>query len=212
MNYGHFGDTYDIVKRSILQSLSPCGGWFVHPMFTDRDPKHYAKSYCRFLGIPPVTAKTFSQSSKRSLWIAEGNACQGHLFVDPDKGLPFDGPTGRPRPMRRFTQLPGRDNSVEKFLMADELVDIVQARPDKLTLLFDQSFSHDIKAEVRIKQIKDKLRWLEGGGRDIRGFAFKSQAGHATFFLTSKHHDLLVCAKHILLGSSNLPRNRLIEI
>ena len=48
MNYEKFGDSYDFVKRGILQLLADCGDWIVHPMFTD-DPnaEHYAAAYKR---------------------------------------------------------------------------------------------------------------------------------------------------------------------
>ena len=87
MNYGHFGDTYDFVKNSFLRWLSPCGRWFVHPMFTDPDPTHYAADYCRLLGVRAVTYETFRRID-RDAWIAAGNACGSHLFLDriPDFG------------------------------------------------------------------------------------------------------------------------------
>ena len=122
MNRDKFGDSYDIVKQSILRWLSDCGTWSVHPMFTDKDPMSYMEDYCRLLGVSAVTTKTYRQS-RRARWIAADNHGQGHLFIDPDTGLRLD----RPR----------RD--LNKYLLASELLAFAKARPKKLTLVFDQS-------------------------------------------------------------------------
>jgi len=35
MRMRYFGDSYDIVKQSLLRWLRPLGEWSVHPMFTE---------------------------------------------------------------------------------------------------------------------------------------------------------------------------------
>ena len=188
MNYGYFGNTYDIVKHSLLRWLAPCGAWSVHPMFTDDDPAHYVADYCCLLGAPAVSTETFRQADNRDAWIAAGNACQGHLFLDPDTGLRLNRPTRR----------------LEKYLMINELVTIVEARPDELTLVFDQSIDSSRDAA---EQIKAKLLGLKGEG--IHGLAYHS---HANFILVSKDPNTLANAKSVLLKSSSLPEYRLIEV
>ena len=93
MNRNKFGDSYDIVKQSLLRWLSDHGTWSVHPMFTDKDPTSYAEAYCSFLGVSAATIQTFfGKYHSRDCWIAAGNNCQHHLFFDPDTGLRPDRP------------------------------------------------------------------------------------------------------------------------
>ena len=191
MNYGHFGDTYDFVKHSLLQRLGSCGRWAVHPMFTDPDPTHYAAKYCRFLGVPAVTRQTHHQIGRND-WLTAGNACGSHLFFDPDTGL-------------RFNRNPPAEP--EKYLMLDELVEIVEARPDKLTLVYDHSFDQGLPV---VDQIEDKLLALQLDG--INGFAHRSQGLDPKLLLVSANSNTLAYARGILLDLANLPEDRLIEV
>ena len=123
------------MKRSFLEWLSPCGTWFVHPMFIDGDPKCYAADYCRFLGVSAVTDQSFVQFRRdRSAWLTAAKVCQNHLLIDPDKGVPFD-LKGKPVDRGKYPAEKSR------FLRAGELVEIAIAkgREDKLTLVYDQS-------------------------------------------------------------------------
>lgn len=199
MHFGLFGDSYDFVKRGILQLLAGCGRWSVHPMFTDDDPADYAADYRNFLGVDAVTIQSFIQSGQdRVAWLAAAQTCQCHLLIDPDTGLPFN-ESGR---------VP-RDNHDPEFLLPDELVRIVNARPDKLTLVFDQSFHRNRDpANDQITQIEGKLRWIRLQG--IQAFVYHS---HATFFLVSQDQQVLADARRILLKQlpvENHPRERLI--
>ena len=196
MNYEKFGDSYDFVKRGILQLLADCGDWFVHPMFTD-DPnaEHYAAVYSRLIGVPSVNDYSFVQSRRnRHDWLAAARNCQAHLLVDPDTGLPFD-EEGSPSHQRR--------SPAAAFLRAGELVHIVRARPGKLTLVFDQSF-HRKEGLPVTDQIKQKLDWLKRQG--IHGLAYHS---HANFVLASTDEVVLLGARH-LLEELNYPEGRLI--
>ena len=197
MNFGHFGDSYDFVKRGILQLLSGSGRWCVHPMFTDPDPAHYAADYCWFIGAPVVNTQSFQQvNQNRDDWLRPALACPDHLLVDPDTGLPFNDTGAAPR-----------DEAGPAFLIPDELVRIATARPDKLTLVFDQSFH---RTTGRTDQIEGKLRWLRRQG--VHGFVYHS---HATFFLASLNPPILADARRILLAQlpvRNHPHERLIEV
>jgi len=55
MKLSYFGDSYDIVKRSLLQWLSPFGPWKAHPMFTEPVDSLETKALSRFLGVPFVS-------------------------------------------------------------------------------------------------------------------------------------------------------------
>ena len=192
MNHDKFGDSYDIVKQSILRWLSACGTWSVHPMFTDQDPTSYAEAYCCFLGVSAVTTETFRKYRPRDRWIAAGDACQDHLFLDPDTGLRLDEPRG----------------NLNKYLLVCELVTIAKARPKKLTLVFDQSIDRRKKvAGTDEEQIRKKLKQLKCWG--VHGFAYRS---HANFILVSSDQDALRCAKSTLVNSSQLPSDRFVEL
>ena len=199
MNYEKFGDSYDFVKRGILQLLADCGDWFVHPMFTDseRVVAAYWKDYCHFLGVPAVTTKTLRNTGAQRARIMVGHSCQGHLFFDPDTGLNMD--TDK------------REYPREKYLMGSELVAATKARPEKLTLVYDQSFSHSNK--LATAKIEEKLRWLTQEGRDIHGLYYRlPKHDHPNFLLVSKDPSILAYAKGILLDSSKIPEHRLIEV
>ena len=223
MNCKHYGDSYDIVKRNLLKWLSCCGKWSVHPMFTDPKPttnpkcrrfngqcaasgtcadadETFRRDFVRFLGVDAVTKDTFEGSGKNrgdSLMLAEN--CTNHLFVDPNTGLPFD-KNGLPSHQGR--------SPAAAFLRAGELVEIAKKRPDKLTLVFDQSFRRK-KEEPITDQIKAKLRWLAQKGNDVHGLAYQS---HANFLLISEDPKTLSDAKSVLLDSSKLPKDRLISL
>src|SRR5262245_4645327 len=53
MNLKHFGDSYDIVKKSMLKWLSAFGPWAAHPMFTLRNRDNAA--FAHFLGVRLVS-------------------------------------------------------------------------------------------------------------------------------------------------------------
>lgn len=197
MNYGKFGDSYDFVKRGILQLLSCCGDWSVHPMFTDEDPADYVEDYRRLIGAPTVTNQSFVQYGRnRNDWLEAARTCQDHLLIDPDTGIPFNKP-GR---------LPRAGVAGDKFLMANELVEIARARPDKLTLVFDQSFyrKNYRGAPCTTEQINGKLWWVRQ--QDLHGLVYNS---HAKFLLVSMDRDVLLAARR-RLEELNFPEGRLI--
>ena len=197
MNYEKFGDSYDFVKRGILQLLSCCGDWSVHPMFTDGDPECYAAEYRRLIGVPSVNDCSFVQSGRnRNDWLDEARTCQDHLLIDPDTGIPFNEPG----------KLPRAGAAGAEFLMANELVEIARTRPDKLTLVFDQSFyrKNFRGAPCTTEQINGKLWWFVQ--QDLHGLVYNS---HAKFLLVSMCRDVLLAARH-RMEECNFPGVRLI--
>ena len=182
MNFKHFGDSYDIVKQSLLMWLSsPRDKWFVHPMFTDSCPQRYAADYCRFLGVPAVTTQTI-RGVRREIWIRKASACPMNLFLDPDTGITSN-----------------ESKSGNKHIRIFDLIKIVKARPGKLTLVFDQSFANT--------GVRDKLEYLHR--HRVWGLAYDS---YAKFFLVSTKPEILFSAKRRLLQASSLPKSRLIVI
>ena len=186
MNLKFFGDSYDIVKQSLLRWLEPCGAWKAHPMFTPPVEPRRADEFERFLGVRLVSREVLDQRSDRKAFLKPAKCCQANLFLDPDTGL-----------------WPKSDGATPKHLMSVELAEIAKKRPDKLTLVFDQSFSRSLS---RNQQIKEKLACLKKQG--IHGVAYES---HACFVLVSQSKDGLDNAVTTLLRKSRLPPERLVR-
>ena len=182
-----FGDSYDIVKRSLLQWLSECGTWAVHPMFSSSVCLAFAEEFSSFLEAPLVTTAPVPARSERESYFGHAIAwgSTDHLFFDPDTGL----------------SLPG-SKSGEKHLKAEELAKIVTGRRGKLALVYDQSFS---RGDNKEDQIKQKLDWLQKRG--VYGLVYCS---HANFILASSDEKVLSNAETILREVSRLPSNRFI--
>ncbi len=183
-----FGDSYDIVKRSLLRWLSECGTWAVHPMFRNSVCQAFAEEFSSFLKVPLVTTSPVpkKQSERESYFECAIAWCStDHLFLDPDTGL----------------SLPG-SAATQKHLKAEELAKIVNGRRGKFALVYDQSFSRGGKKEDRIKQ---KLPRLEKRG--VYSLVYSS---HANFILASSDETALSKAETVLREASRLPSKRFI--
>ena len=213
MNLKFFGDSYDIVKQSLLRWLEPCGAWKAHPMFTPPVDPRRAEAFARLLGVPLVSKAVLGEGYSRAAFLAHAKSCQHHLFLDPDTGLWM-----------------GKGRATPKHVTAQELVGIANARPDKLTLVFDQSFSRSSPRNeppnekftearpdelnpafgkgrcLRRQQLRTKLAWL--AEREVHGVAYES---HACFILASQSKDVLDNAVATLLRESRLPPDRLVR-
>lgn len=192
MNQEKFGDSYDMVKRSLLGWLSSQGAWAVHPMFTDDDPAGYRDDYCHLLGVDSgrlVFPGTITGVNRED-WLEPAEKCEHHLFIDPDTGVPL---TAR-----------GKSKVLHQYLLYADLVDIAKAdiRKDKLTLIYDQSVAYNQDKE---QILKEKLVRLQR--RQVHGLAYMS---HASFLLVSKDKDLLKYAHNALLKNSGIPDNRFV--
>lgn len=190
MNMEKFGDSYDLVKRSLLLCLSDFGEWSVLPMFTDKNPRLYAEDYCHLLGVTAVSTERLTSSSRTHL-IEVASKTQDHLFLDPDTGLRLEQP----------------DKNNQKYLLASELATIAEARPERLTLVFDQSIQRIRGAGAKEKQLKTKLKWLKS--KKIYGLVYVS---HANFILVSRDLVLLKQARCTLINASKLPASRFLDL
>jgi hypothetical protein len=187
MNLKHFGDSYDIVKKSLLQWLStpPFGPWAAHPMFTHATSPAEAETFSRFLGVPLISTDVLDSASDRSRYFA---ACQRHgsLFLDPDTGI-------------RVKAIEGRKAS--QFVFAEELIALANPRRQALILTFDQSLARGREPE----QIRAKLaHFLD---HDIYGFAYVS---HASFIILGSSENLIRQAREQILAVSALPLHRIV--
>lgn len=184
MNLKHFGDSYDIVKKSMLSWLAPFGAWRTHPMFTEHVSEEQANSFGRFLDTPLLSSEVLTSRTDRSRYFA---ACCGefHLFLDPDTGV-------RCGSTRRFNS--------PNHLYGEELIAIVRSRPDNLTLVFDQSFARG----AADSDLQSKFAFFDS--RRVAACAYWS---HAPFLLLSTNNALLDHARDRILYASGLPAWRI---
>ena len=148
------------------------------------------KTLPRFLGVPAVFQGSISRR-RRTSWIDAGDTRQVHVFFDPDTGISLN------------------DAPDNKYLTIADLVARARARPNKLTLVYDQSINYDPQrgGGNAIEQFREKLRRLRRRG--IHGFVYQSQTN---FFLVSTNTWVLFNVKYLLLELSKLPEDRLVEI
>lgn len=183
----YWGDSYDVVKQSLLRWLQPFGAWSVHPMFTEVVPPAEAERFAAFLGCRLLTSEALTPGTDRAAYFACAATC-GNLFLDPDTGLRLDPIGGMRSP---------------EFLFSPELVQAVKARPLDLSIVFDQS--HPRGAQARRESVEHKIRRLVELG--VAAFAYDS---HACFVVAAADVDLIDRAKAHVLSSSHLPSSRLV--
>lgn len=186
MNLKHFGDSYDVVKKSLIQLLSPFGPWAAHPMFTHTATPSDAAAFSDFLGVKLVSTKVLLQTSDRRAYFAPCKDYQS-IFLDPDTGIRLRS---------------GRDKRSADFIFGDELIELAAAHPKGLVLVFDQSLARGRERE----QVHTKLEHFHSCG--VQGFAYVS---HASFLVLGHSSDLVHDAREKLLAASRLPESRIIS-
>jgi len=187
MRLQHFGDSYDIVKRSLLYWLQPFGPWAAHPMFTEPFDEHDAAAFSRFLGVPLISTEVLSPSTDRLNYFDMDSAVRS-LFLDPDTGVRLSA-----------SQAPHR----HQYLFASELIALSLQRPDGLFLVFDQSFPRGREEST----MQEKFRYL--AERDVYAFAYTS---HASFIIAGTTKTLVGDARKTILAASSLPSHRLVSL
>lgn len=187
MKLQFFGDSYDIVKKSMIAWLAEFGSWSAHPMFTEQVTSDKAASFSRFLGVCLVSNEPLTPVTDRAEYFV---ACKGagNLFLDPDTGVRLS---------------PCRGTKSVNYVFGPELIALSHARPKALTLVFDQSFSRGSQD----KNIQEKLAFFLSRG--IHGFAYSS---HAPFLLLSGDLELAGRARELLIQVSGLPASRLVVL
>src|SRR5262245_16609911 len=86
MRMDYFGDSYDIVKQSLLRWLRNFGEWSVHPMLTESVSQADVRAFESMLNARVISTDVFTAYSDRAAYLECGARC-GHLFLDPDTGL-----------------------------------------------------------------------------------------------------------------------------
>ena len=185
MRLQYFGDSYDIVKQSMLQWLSPYGPWAAHPMFTDLVTEEDARAFSTFLGVPLISDEVLTDTTDRNAYF-RGRRTGQSLFLDPDTGLSVSRV-----PRRRLPQ----------YLLATELVTLANATPEGLCMVFDQALQRGAEGAA----LQAKMHHLKEHG--IHAFAYKS---HASFIVAGASPGLVEQARSTVLAASALPGNRLL--
>lgn len=180
------GDSFDIVKQSLLRWLSCLGPWATHPMFTEPFSAAEARAFSRLLGVPLVSRAVLAPNVDRSAYFAPARSARTHVFLDPDTGL-------------RMQTFRGAKSSA--YLFASEIQGIVAARPGYLTMVFDQGYD---RKRPHDEQVYEKLAALRACG--LHGTAYLS---HVHFLLLSDDVDLILRARRAVLRESHLPAARL---
>lgn len=182
----YFGDSYDIVKQSMLCWLDSFGEWSVHPMFTEAVSEADVKAFGLMLGAKVISSGVFTTRSDRAAYLACAAGC-GHLFLDPDTGL-------RLHPIRGV--------NAPKYLFAGELVGLAKGRPNSLTVVFDQSVARGSEKA----HLNRKLEVLEQQG--LFGFGYVS---HACFLVVGPDQPLIKEALVQVIRKSRLPTIRFLS-
>jgi len=187
MNPKHFGDTYDIVKQSLLRYLAPLGPWYAHPMFTGAFDVAQGKAFEALLGVSLVSTEVLTPRTDRGSYFSTARACPGHLFLDPDIGVWIKSTRGKKAPAHLF---------------AAELVEVARRSPRLLTMVFDQALPRGGEAT----SLGLKLEWLASAG--LHGFAYQS---HVSFILVGCCASVVGQARGILESHGHLPQRRFVE-
>ena len=181
------GDSYDIVKQSLLRWLASMGPWATHPMFTDSVSSEQVDAYAFLLGTRVLSREVLTLEVDRDAYLAPARDCDDHVFLDPDTGIRLEPTAGKKAPA---------------YVFGAELLAIARARPERLTLVFDQSLARG--AERR--QLEGKLSTFAVQG--IYGVAYVS---HACFVLVGTDSSLVETTLENLKGESRLPDSRFLK-
>lgn len=183
MDLKHFGDSYDIVKKSLLCWLRDFGPWQAHPMFTHQVTDAESREFSAFLGVELLSTDVLTSNSDRDAYFS-GFQVQRSIFLDPDTGISLK-----------------KQDAPHKYVFGKELVAIVTARESGLALVFDQSLARGKEHS----QVQAKLDYFVTHG--IHGFAYVS---HASFLVLGKSKLQVDDALRQLQKESRLPRKRFV--
>ena len=187
MKPSYLGDSYDIVKQSLLRWLSSMGSWATHPMFTEPVSSEQANDFARLLGTRLLSLDTLTNGIDRVAYLAPARECHEHVFLDPDTGIRLKHTLARKAPA---------------YVFGTELIEIASACPDKLVLVFDQSLARGSERQ----QLQGKLQTFA-----VHGVHAVAYVSHACFVLLGRNSSLVEAAFDLLQSESCLPRRRFLS-
>ena len=191
MNPRFFGESRDIAKRQIMQWLAPGERWAVHPMwFSDRpespSDRAFLDGYATALNANIVDG----ESRNVNELFAAAQHCGDHLLLDPDTGM----------------SQPANGGLTTKHVRVDQLIRIAMSpiRQDKLTLVYDQSFSFKDDYERRIGTKLDRLC-----NASVHSAAYLAEPVLKVCFVwASANFGVLTKATRMMQKESGFPCNR----
>lgn len=183
MHMKYFGDSYDIVKLSLISWLRCFGEWSVHPMLTERANPADIQTFERLLNARVISAEVLTTTTDRAAYLSCATH-GGNLFLDPDPGLRLKSTKGLRAP---------------EYLFSEELVRITSSRPKALTLVFDQSLPRGKESGALEHKLKNLLT------HGVHSFAYVS---HACFMVAGHDRTLVDSALNHVISESKLPANR----
>ena len=184
MKPSYLGDSYDIVKQSLLRWLGIIGTWATHPMFTEPVSSQQADDFALLIGTRLLSMDHLTSDTNRVAYLAPASECYEHVFLDPDTGIRLKPTRGKKAPF---------------YIFGPELIEIVQARSNRLVMVFDQSLAWGSERQ----QLQNKLQTFSTQG--IHSVAYVS---HACFVLLGSDKSLVELAFSVLQSESRLPHSR----
>ena len=187
MRLEYFGDSYDIVKRALLEWFYTARAVaYTQPLFTEDASLSQATAFARFLGarlVQPVHGSHRGGVARQPSTAARG---LGNLLVDPDIGV----------------VLPQPGKSVKRtHLSVAALQVLCAANPGNVIMSFDQA----LRREAPEESLRSKVVWLAEGG--TAALAFRS---HASFIFCSSSSGRVDDVARLLL-EAGLPESRLVR-
>ena|ERR1035437_3079743 len=180
MKENYLGDSFDIVKKFLIQSLAPGAEWVAIPMFSHEFKSDDIQAFEEFLGVQVISKSVITKYNRIGYLTALDQ--YHYIFIDPDKGI-------RLKPT----------DSVE-HISGEELVKLCREIPTRLLLVYDQSFD---RGKKRDEEIEEKLSYFQK--ERIYRFMYKS---HACFIVLSASEAVCQNAYDHLLNSG-LPGRKL---
>jgi len=187
MKPSYLGDSYDIVKQSLLRWLGIMGTWATHPMFTEPVSPQQADDFAHLIGTRLLSMDQLTDDTNRSTYLAPASECDEHVFLDPDTGIRLKPTLGKKSPF---------------YIFGPELIEIVQARSNRLVMVFDQSLARGSERQ----QLQKKLQAFSTQG--IHSVAYVS---HACFVVLGSDNSLIESALRLIYDESRLPHSRFLK-
>jgi len=74
------GDSYDIVKQSLLRWLGAVGPWSVHPMFAEAATASEVEAFERLLGASAISRAVLGPETDRRAYFESARQCERTSF------------------------------------------------------------------------------------------------------------------------------------